>query len=112
MVIRNVAKTGSYCVQGWRKNRVYPDFIFARERTGQSDRIFVWEMKGDQLEGNLDTTYKRKLLETVTKHYRAEDGVRVGKLELVQDNGEAVECQLVLMSAWKTEVLTKLEGEI
>ncbi len=105
---RNVARGRNYWIQGWRKNRVYPDFIFARERTGDTDRIFVWEMKGDQLEGNLDTTYKRKLLKAVTTHYRAEDGVKAGTLQLVGRAGEAIECDLVLMSEWKTGVLEKL----
>lgn len=100
---RNVAKTG-YSIQGWKKNRVYPDFIFARERTGKTDRIFVWEMKGPQLEGNLDTEYKRKLLETMSEHYRAEDGVKAGTLQLVGQSGEAVECDLVFMSEWKTKI--------
>jgi type III restriction enzyme len=104
---RNVAKTG-YGIQGWKKNRVYPDFIFARERTGKSDRIFVWEMKGPQLEGNLDTEYKRNLLETVTAAYRAEDGFQAGTLQLVGQAGEEVECALVLLNDWKTEVMNKL----
>jgi hypothetical protein len=26
---RNVAKAGQYSVQEWRKNKVYPDFLFA-----------------------------------------------------------------------------------
>ena len=103
---RNVAKTG-YSLQGWKKNRVYPDFIFARERTGKTDRIFVWEMKGPQLEGNLDTEYKRKLLETLSTHYRAEDGVKAGTLQLVGQAGEAVECDLVFMSEWKTKINLK-----
>jgi type III restriction enzyme len=100
---RNVAKTG-YGIQGWKKNRIYPDFIFARERSGKSDHIFVWEMKGTQLEGNLDTEYKRKLLQTVSASYRAEDGVKAGKLQLVGQAGEAIECDLVLMDEWKTEL--------
>jgi type III restriction enzyme len=103
---RNVAKTG-YSIQGWKKNRVYPDFIFARERTGKADCIFVWEMKGPQLEGNLDTEYKRKLLETMSEHYRAEDGVKAGTLQLVGQAGEAVECDLVFMSDWKTRINVK-----
>jgi type III restriction enzyme len=105
---RNVAKTG-YSLQGWKKNRVYPDFIFARERTGKTDRIFVWEMKGPQLEGNLDTEYKRKLLETLSANYRAEDGVKAGTLQLVGQAGEAVECDLVFMSEWKTKINVKWE---
>jgi type III restriction enzyme len=105
---RNVAKAGNYSVQGWRKNHVYPDFIFAHERSGNTDRILVWETKGDQLEGNLDTTYKRKLLETISANYRAEDGIKAGKLELVGQGGEAVKCDLVLMRDWKTEVLKEM----
>jgi len=108
---RNVARTGNYCIQGWRKNRVYPDFIFAHERIGKTDRILVWEMKGDQLEGNLDTIYKRKLLKTVSDYYRAEDGSKAGTLELIGKAGETVECDLVLMSEWKTEVLKELGNE-
>lgn len=107
---RNVAKASNYWLQGWKKHRVYPDFIFAHERTGNGDRILIWEMKGDQLEGNLDTNYKRKLLETVSKHYRAEDGIKAGTLELVGRAGEQIECQLVLMSEWKTVVLKRLEN--
>ena len=105
---RNVARTG-YGIQGWKKHRVYPDFIFARERNGKSDRIFVWEMKGAQLEGNLDTEYKRKLLETVTTNYQVEDGFKAGTLQLVGQTGEEVECDLVLMDEWKTEVLNKFQ---
>jgi type III restriction enzyme len=107
---RNVAKSG-YSIQGWKKSRVYPDFIFARERSGRQDRILVWEMKGDQLEGNLDTAYKRKLLETVSTNFRAEAGVKAGTLELVGETGQTVECDLVLMSGWKTEVSKILGGE-
>jgi len=105
---RNVAKAGNYWIQGWKKNRVYPDFIFAHENTGKADRILVWETKGDQLGGNLDTAYKRQLLQTVTANYRAEDGIKAGKLELVGQAGEMVECDLVLMSEWKTEALKNL----
>lgn len=103
-----MAKAGGYWIQGWKKHRVYPDFIFAHERHGKTDLFRVWETKGDQLEGNLDTRYKRKLLEIASKHYRAEDGVKAGKLER---EGEAVECDLVLMSEWKTEVSKKLERQ-
>ncbi len=106
---RNVARGANYGLQGWRKNRVYPDFIFAHERTGKSDRILVWETKGDQLEGNLDTKYKRKLLQALSANYRAEDGIKAGELELIGNAGEAVQCDLVLMSEWKTEALKALQ---
>jgi type III restriction enzyme len=101
---RNVAKGNNYWIQGWKKGRIYPDFIFAHEHGSKKDRIFVWEMKGDQLEGNLDTAYKRKLMKTVSEHFRAEDGVKAGTLELVGQGGESVECELVLMSEWKNAI--------
>jgi type III restriction enzyme len=105
---RNVAKGANYWIQGWKRGRVYPDFIFAHEHTPMNDRILVWEMKGDQLEGNLDTEYKRRLLATVSAHFKAEDGVKAGTLELVGQGGESVLCELVLMSGWKTEVSKRL----
>jgi type III restriction enzyme len=36
---RNVARAGGYWILGWRKHKVYPDFIFAHERKGKSDLI-------------------------------------------------------------------------
>jgi type III restriction enzyme len=64
---RNVAKGSNYHLQGWKKNRVYPDFIFGLQRSGKKRRILVWETKGDQLEGNLDSEYKRKLLDAMSR---------------------------------------------
>jgi type III restriction enzyme len=103
-----VAKGANYSIQGWKKGKVYPDFIFAHERTPKADRILVWEMKGDQLEGNLDTEYKRKLLATVSAHFKVEDGVKAGTLELVGQGGETVLCELVLMSGWNTQLGRRL----
>lgn len=60
---RNMSRTG-YRIQGWRPHRVYPDFIAASKSAENSgyDKVFVLETKGDQLSGNPDTEYKRKLL--------------------------------------------------
>ena len=105
---RNVAKTGQYSLQGWRKQKIYPDFIFAVKRQGTANKLVCIETKGDQLEGNLDTTYKRKLLELVTQHYQQGETVKAGELELVADNGVSVVCDMLLMSEWKTGVHTHL----
>jgi type III restriction enzyme len=105
---RNVAKSGNYHLQGWRKNRVYPDFIFAHQKAGKKQRIVVWETKGNQLEGNLDSEYKRKLLDTMTQCFKAEDVVRAGELELIGQDGTTVTCEMVLMSDWKTGILHTL----
>lgn len=99
---RNVARAGQYHVQGWRKNKVYPDFIFALTRADDVRRMVVMETKGDQLEGNLDTEYKRKLLRLMNDNFQ--NVVRAGSLELVGDDRTTVSCDLVLMSEWRTEV--------
>lgn len=58
---RNVARV-QYGLQGWRRGRIDPDFIFAAGGTAENRRIIVLEMKGDHLEGNIDSAYKRDLL--------------------------------------------------
>jgi type III restriction enzyme len=107
---RNVAKAGGYHLQGWRKNRVYPDFIFAHQQSKKRHRIVVWETKGDQLEGNLDTVYKRKLLDAMSRCFKTQDVVRAGELELVSKDGTSVICEMVLMSEWKVRILGTLSG--
>jgi type III restriction enzyme len=97
---RNVAKAEQYFVQGWRKNKVYPDFIFAVN----DKRIIVIETKGDQLEGNLDTKYKKKLLQTISDNFKIEKVKRAGELELVFDDSTTVSCDLLLMSEWQTKI--------
>ena len=106
---RNVAKAGQFSLQGWRKQKVYPDFIFVLKRLDKANKLVCIETKGDQLEGNLDTAYKRKLMELVTRHYQQGDTVKAGELELVADNGISVVCDLLLMSEWKTKLHTHLE---
>lgn len=97
---RNVAKSGQYFVQGWRKNKVYPDFIFAVN----DKRVVVIETKGDQLDGNLDTKYKKKLLQTINDNFKVERVKKAGELELVFDDSTTVSCDMLLMSEWKTKV--------
>jgi len=106
---RNVAKSGQYFVQGWRRNKVYPDFLFALVRGDGSRKVVVIETKGDQLEGNLDTTYKRKLLKLVNDHFALENVKKAGELELVIDDKTTVSCDLVLMSEWAKRLPTHLQ---
>jgi type III restriction enzyme len=58
----------SYGLQGWQRNKVYPDFL-ARVRnpkTGEPGYV-VLETKGDHLKGNDDSVYKAKLLDLLTQ---------------------------------------------
>ncbi|MAE22539.1 MAG: type III restriction endonuclease subunit R, partial [Pseudomonas sp.] len=101
---RNVAKSGHYHVQGWRKAKVYPDFLFGLKETGGQHKVMVVETKGDQLAGNDDTKYKRKLLELMTQHFREDGTTKAGELELVVAGDTKVVCDMVLISDWKTKV--------
>lgn len=100
---RNVARGDNYCLQGWRKHRVYPDFLFALQQSDSRSRLIVWEMKGDQLEGNLDTVYKRKLLRMMNSAFTEGHTTTAGKLDLVLRDQTVVSCDLVLMSEWKVK---------
>lgn len=98
---RNVARA-QYGIQGWKKAKIYPDFIFAVQREGEAKRITVLETKGDQLD-NLDTAYKREVLAFLSEHFQWDKATPVGELELV-NNGETVEGALILMSEWKAKL--------
>ena len=99
---RNVART-QYGIQGWKKGRVYPDFIIAVRTEGHGQRIAAIETKGDHLD-NLDTEYKRELLRFLSSNYAWENSLPAGELELVSDSGTTMHCELVLMSEWKAKL--------
>ena len=99
---RNVALT-QYGIQGWKKGRIYPDFIFAVRTGGYGQRIAAIETKGDHLD-NLDTDYKRKLLSFLSSNYAWENSTPAGELELVSGSGQTMHCELVLMSEWTTKL--------
>lgn len=96
---KNLVRGSAYGLQGWRRNRIYPDFIIAQEANGEVERWLVIETKGDQLAGNLDTDYKRELLEQLSRTY-ANPGSKVGQLELFERKVK-YECALVADSEWE-----------
>jgi type III restriction enzyme len=99
---RNVARA-QYGIQGWRKAKIYPDFIFAMQGEGNTKRITVLETKGDQLD-NLDTAYKREVLSFLSNNFDWDEQVPSGELELVKNNGETVQASLILISEWKAKL--------
>ena len=100
---RNVART-HYSVQGWRREKVYPDFIFAMSRDESDKRIVVLEMKGRHLAGNDDTEYKKTLLRMMSEAFVEDNIAHIGELDLVGMNGTRMECDLVLIPEWKTKL--------
>lgn len=99
---RNVARA-QYGLQGWKRNRIYPDFIFAKVPEGERATLVILETKGAHLK-NEDTAYKQRLLETLTRIYRDASGHRMGELELVSRSGQSIKCDLVFDDAWRGTV--------
>ena len=99
---RNVAKSG-YGLQGWRKNRVYPDFVFAKTERDGKPTLVVMETKGAFLK-NEDTEYKQRLLAAMTAAYLDDRNVRAGDLELIGKNGVRIVCDLIFDANWKNDL--------
>lgn len=101
---RNVSRK-HYGLQGWRRDKIYPDFICAvRDDENGDSKLVVLEMKGEQLEGNADTEYKEAMLQLLTDSFPADAAQCVGELELLGQDGTSVHCELVLFSEWKEKL--------
>ncbi len=97
---RNVART-QYGLQGWKRHKVYPDFVFGVVNQNGQTRTVVMETKGLQFEGNSDTSYKQALLERLTLAFRDERFSRAGELMLEGKDRTEVVCDLVFDGDWQ-----------
>lgn len=65
---KNKVRKDWFSVQGWRKGKIYPDFIAAKKNNkGGLDLVYVIESKGEHLEGNKDTIYKNSVFQKMNK---------------------------------------------
>ncbi len=91
-----IAARQQYSLQGWRRQRVYPDFVACRQGDGI---LLILETKGVHLKGNEETGYKKKLLETLEAAYNA-----------ALDRGEMKVCEppavfrMMFEDRWKEQV--------
>ena len=100
---RNVAKT-QYGLQGWRRHKVYPDFVFGLVARDGVSRVVLMETKGLHLAGSFDTQYKDALLKRLAAAFADERAIRVGDLELGGASSQAVSCDLLFDAAWRGEL--------
>ena len=64
---RNKVSRGWYSIQGWRKDKIRPDFVAAKRKDdGTVELVYVLESKGEHLIGNSDTEYKNNVLQKMT----------------------------------------------
>jgi type III restriction enzyme len=104
---RNVAKA-QYGLQGWKRHKVYPDFVFARLDGEQHSRMVVMETKGLHLAGSSDTGYKQNLLNRLTAAFRDERFTKAGTLAL-EDGETSLTCDLVMSQAWEGDIAKYFE---
>jgi type III restriction enzyme len=68
---RNKVSKQWYNIQGWQRYKIHPDFVAAKKTdTGKLELVYIIESKGEQLVGNADTQYKKKVLDVMTDQYR------------------------------------------
>ena len=99
---RIAAKQG-YFLQGWRRDRVYPDFIACvqGDKKGQQ-RLLIFETKGQHLEGNSDTTYKQELIKTLETAYK--NATEYGTMEATGPNDKPMSFRMLLEDTWRETV--------
>lgn len=92
----------SYSVQGWQRNKVYPDFLvsLSHDEDGVA-RFTLLETKGEHLKGNDDTAYKQQLFDLLTAH--TDTATPVGELAL-DDQSPVMSFKMLMESDWKQEL--------
>jgi type III restriction enzyme len=96
-----IAVQADWYLDGWKKKRVFPDFLVSLEESeGKPTRLVVVETKGLHLQ-NDDTEYKRRLFEVLEQH--SGSAVPVGELTL-SAQPEPMRFRLVLDGDWKSQV--------
>ena len=70
-----VRQQGEYYLQGWKQERIYPDFVGMASET----RLLIFETKGEHLLGNPDTEYKRKVLKALEGAFNAVGTVKLSE---------------------------------
>ena len=72
-----VRQHGEYYLQGWKQGRIYPDFLALASGRADEQRVLIFDTKGEHLSGNLDTEYKRKVLETLEGAFNAAGTIKL-----------------------------------
>ena len=102
-----VRQHGDYYLRGWKQERIWPDFIAMAGNTDGKPHVLVFETKGQHLEGNPDTEYKRKVLETLESTFNVGtmkvcDGPAKGTFRLIFNEEEFPTALANLQGAYTT----------
>lgn len=100
---RNVVRGNGYGLQGWRKKRIYPDFLVACEKDGELERWVVIETKGNHLD-NPETAYKQAVFDRLQDAYQAQGELNeVGQMTL-WEHRTPYRCAIVMESNLESDL--------
>jgi type III restriction enzyme len=103
-----IAARRDWGLQGWMKNKVYPDFLVHLDADNDTARLLVLETKGKFLEGNADTEFKRRFFELLEKAYT--QGYEAGEIELCADAPDHMRFRILIEEgAWQNDLETALK---
>ena len=85
---------GDYYIRGWRRERIWPDFVAMAGESHGKPSVLVFETKGEHLAGNKDTEYKKRVFAALENTFNAgkmtiHEGPAKGVFRLVFDRGGA-----------------------
>jgi len=92
-----------YGIQAWRKERIFPDFIFTvtdKKDKDKVNKVYIVETKGDQLIGNLDTKYKESVFDVCNRYAKRMPEEQLG---LVMKDRE-IEYEVIYGSEWQRKL--------
>jgi len=94
---RNRAKQ-DYAIQGWRKQKIYPDFVFTKnDSTGKNyDKVYVVETKGIFLK-NEDTKYKESIFDLCNEKAKGMSWSELG----LKFKDKSIDFQVIFGDEWQ-----------
>jgi len=98
---RNLSRQ-DYYIQGWKKHKIYPDFIFAdtdEKKQEDYNKIYIVETKGLHLK-NEDTDYKKNIFDFCNRLGQQKDW-RELNLEFAE---KKIEFQVIFEDEWKVKI--------
>jgi len=94
-----------YSVQGWKREKIYPDFLVKLEAGKDGvERLYFVETKGEHLEGNKDTSYKQELFNTINAALFSNIKPK-GEVELIEGK-ENISFHMVFEDEWENALNT------
>jgi type III restriction enzyme len=98
-----IAARRDWGLQGWMRNKVYPDFLVHLDTEREVARLLVLETKGKHLEGSADTEFKSKFFDLLEAAYTK--GLEAGEVELFADRPNTMRFRILIQDdPWQPEL--------